>query len=506
MTRTMQASKLPILTIVASVAISLFIYAQGDIVNKDGVLYVEVAQRYLSGGIAEAYAVYNWPFYGILIGVIHQATSISFEHSAYLLNTVLLAITCSTFVSIYHEISHKEARPWLAAILILSLPILNAYRDLVIRDSGFWAFTLISLLYFIRFTRTSRRAASFAWQVAAIVAVAFRIEGIIFFAVPILYYTLNRDFKEAKINHILKSSYLLIGLCVVGVVTASAYGLFFSGQNSPTLQLWLSYISPASVVERFYAESLQLHEQLQFLSSVEEAAFVLGIGLIGLAIYKILINAVVPYMLVFAYGAVNRWINSDQGNRVVALFLVLAILPVLSILANQFFLSSRHTVLTVLLLSLLTFQYVDAAFQKLAALPSRRWSMLAWAFVLLLFLDSTISVGSSKAIIRTGAHWALDNIDQSKPWLCNEARLKFYTENRCKLVTTELILSTNRGNQIHSESAYLLLWIEHDNRQLIRSIEDNPDLRLINVHENSEENRVAIFEITRPSRPWPQRK
>ena len=109
--------------------------------------------------------------YGILIGIFHRLTGLGFETSASLLNALLMMLTCVLFVRIYEEIKGEDRRLWVAALLVLALPILNDYRDFVIRGFGFLAFMLLALLFFIRYSRSPDIGNALKWQAAVAVAV-----------------------------------------------------------------------------------------------------------------------------------------------------------------------------------------------------------------------------------------------------------------------------------------------------------------------------------------------
>jgi hypothetical protein len=483
-----------ILTFLSSLVISAYIYWQNGIINYDGILYIDVAKSFLEGGVSAAYTTFNWPLYGILIGITHKLTSLSYETSAHLLNALLVAITCTSFVAVYKEIDQKGTRAWFAALLILSLPVLNDYRELIIRNFGYWAFSLLALLYFLKFSRRPTLGTSALWQSAAIVATAFRIEGVALFIAPALFYLLKPARLADKIRAIFASSYLFAVIAVVASLLIVVSGIWSRDRSESTLKLWLSYMSPASMIEGIHAESMKLHEQLEYLSSTDEAALVLSIGLLSLAITKVATNAVLPYLFVSAYGAKKHWLRFTETNRIVTLFFILASLSILAILASRYFLSSRYTVTAVLFLSLITFQYVDIAFQKLAAMQNRRWYLIGSAAILVIFLDGVISLQSPKVIIRSGAQWALENLDQSRPWLCNEVRLEFYTNGNCKTLSPESLSERLVLDQADGDREYLILWLRRKDQATIQFVESNPHLRLINERKNKKGDRVAIFE------------
>ena len=51
---------------IASGLLSLYRIATRDLINGDGIGYIDIARAFLSEGVNGAFAVYHWPFYGIL--------------------------------------------------------------------------------------------------------------------------------------------------------------------------------------------------------------------------------------------------------------------------------------------------------------------------------------------------------------------------------------------------------------------------------------------------------
>jgi hypothetical protein len=483
-------------TFLASLVLSFVAWLQSDIINNDGILYIDVARAYVTGGLADAFAKFDWPLYGILIGLVHQISQLDYEVSAYLLNALLVALACTTFVATYHAIGRPGTRLWVAAVLILGLPLVNDYRDFVIRDFGYWASLLLAVLLFIRSVQRDSLAYAIAWQLVALLAITFRIEGVVLLAAPVIYHLVLEKKRSGKIRRMLQSSLVFIALGILGLIGFAVFGTFRTEVNTGTLQLWFSYASPLAIISGLQQEAVTLHQQLEHLSSTGDAVLILVTGLLALSGSKLLANAVPAYCLVAAYGRNRNWLAPTPASRMIWLFFTLTVATMLALVASRYFLSSRYTVAPVLLLSLITFAYVDTGLQRLAQLPKRHWLIAAWVLIAVIFADGVISTGAKKTAIKTGSKWALQEVDQTIPWFCNEARLQFYTQQQCKPIEREDLMSRLKNAPHESAPAMLLLWVSRKDMELQQELLDNHRIGLVKSWQNRRGDTMAIYNTT----------
>ncbi len=127
----------------------------------------------------------KWPFYSVLIYAIARLTHFSYLNSAFLLNGFFTLISVLTFINLVNQLSKNQRVVWLAAAVILLAQEFNAVRTDIVRDHGFWAFYLLSVLFLLKYFRQSELnffswPFSFGWAICLIVATLFRVEGVIF--------------------------------------------------------------------------------------------------------------------------------------------------------------------------------------------------------------------------------------------------------------------------------------------------------------------------------------
>jgi hypothetical protein len=85
---------------------------------------------------------------------------------------------------------------------------------MVVRDHGFWAFHLWSIIFFIRFYKYSLWSDALGWGAAAVVATLFRIEGITYlFMLPFVLLSDQRVWKE-RLQRFARGQILLLVISV----------------------------------------------------------------------------------------------------------------------------------------------------------------------------------------------------------------------------------------------------------------------------------------------------
>jgi len=167
------------------------IYIQHGWINDDSVLYFEVARLFSIGEWKQGITLYNWPLYPAIITFIHKFTGFEFQRAAQILDVAFFALTTYSFVTLIRLAGGNKCIIAYGALLLFStLYIVGDVLPMLLRDQGFWAFFLISIVFFIQFYRLKKLQTALIWQIAAIIAVLFRIEAITFlFFLPLILLT-----------------------------------------------------------------------------------------------------------------------------------------------------------------------------------------------------------------------------------------------------------------------------------------------------------------------------
>lgn len=201
------------------------LYIQHGWINVDSLLYFESARLFAIGEFKQGVAVFNWPLYSLLISAVHRITGLSIYTSAQVLDVVFFAISTFSFSYLIKLAGGNKLTIACGVFLLLSTPyIVGDVLPMLLRDQGFWAAFLTSLVFFVQYYRTQKISDALLWQVSTIVAMLFRIEGITFLiGLPfILWLRHDLSFKP-KLNQFLliNSLSILAALCMLAMLLFS---------------------------------------------------------------------------------------------------------------------------------------------------------------------------------------------------------------------------------------------------------------------------------------------
>jgi len=149
-----------------------------EVVNSDGVLYLLAAQ----GDQHSATSLGNWIFYSKLIQGTTLLTSLSTEVAAQVVNTLLDLLLVLAFLRLLETLGASRRALAIGAMAVLVLPYLNDNRAEIIRDHGYWAFSVVAMIFYVRLFRKFSWRTLLAWYLAMGLATLFRVEGAAFVA------------------------------------------------------------------------------------------------------------------------------------------------------------------------------------------------------------------------------------------------------------------------------------------------------------------------------------
>lgn len=419
-----QEKTLYLLMIVVGIALSL-IRLQDSVINRDAIVYLSTAEIFLEQGFAGAFKSYSWLPYSILGALLSKATHISLEGCFYIINTLLYAIIPVAFVRLYLVISNNYSALLPIALLVLLLPSLNGYRDMIIRDIGFWCFSLLALLSFLRFTKTQKIFHAGMWQLAIGMAFLFRVEALAWIVgLPLcLFWISNAPFKE-KMKQLFLATSLYSAVFLITVL------FFFSNDIALTsLQNKSSAVSALFIgTDRLNTAQAQMAQHALNEYSAEYAALIFTSGLLTYFAFTILSASGFIYLIVAVIASFKHYvIKRSSENSVVCWALALNLITLLIFLISYQFIIERYAVLAALLILLLLFQ------------PIVLWAKEAWPHMRLLakcsfiflaivtLLDILISKNPAPINLKSAGEWLQKNTSLDTPIALNDNRLLHYS-------------------------------------------------------------------------------
>lgn len=317
----------------------IIIISQNGEVNRDGVFYLEHAYYINNGEWSKSLVFYNWPFFSFLIASVHRLTGLSFQYSAHILNILFFLIASLFYLKIFRFISeNKYSYIFPTLILLTSIPLMDDYLPMILRDHGLWAGFMIGIYGYLNWIENPKWKWSLIWQFGFIFGGLFRPECFVF---NIFLPFLNQFFfkKLRGLNYFLQSLSIPITLSLTFTLTL----LFFKGINFNDVTRLSEIISRPMLFlntlfdpidinsENFYINKLinefDISFKYLFLSYVYFYKWIIGIGFFHI------------FLFLFA---IKKSLIKLTYLKVIVIFFVLSNLIVIINFYATFIITSRY--------------------------------------------------------------------------------------------------------------------------------------------------------------------
>ena len=179
---------LPMWLMIMLVAMWSVVIQDGHI-NRDGLLYLKQAYLMVEGSWKEGLALYPWPFFSILIAIVHKITNLHLQVVAHGVDLVLFGIAAWFYLKTLNFIYNQKHIIFYGGIILLSfIPIMDDYVGMVLRDHGLWAGCMMGTYFYFVYLKENTFKNNLLWQLSFVFAGLFRPEALVFLVlIPILH-------------------------------------------------------------------------------------------------------------------------------------------------------------------------------------------------------------------------------------------------------------------------------------------------------------------------------
>lgn len=416
-----------------SVLLSVWICGNETVINPDAICYLQSAATVHKGLIAamNVCGQAKWPLYSVIIAGFVKITSLSYETAAYIINSFFSLVAVVAFINIVHTLSRHLTEMqrvrllWLAAAVILLTNEFNSIKHYIVRDHGFWAFYLLSILFLIKFFIYQRWYYALFWGISIVLATLFRIEGAIFLLLmPFVAWTDTSNTYLLRAKRFLQLNILTI---VAGILLC--IWLFLGPELSmgrlSELKFQLLH-GMSMLVENFYLSADNLGKYVLSVHSAKDASLILFLMLMIWYVVGVILNFSVIYTVLAAYAWYKKLIVIEKPVRNVLLgFIILNVIITLAFLFEFMFLSKRYLIA----LSLVFMIWVPFALENLV----HKWSERKWpviAALSLIFISSLGGIfefGYSKHYIHDAGAWLDKNTPIDAKIYSNDNIVMYYS-------------------------------------------------------------------------------
>lgn len=422
-----------------SILLSFVITHKVWVVNPDAVCYLQAAYSFNEKipGIMSLCGQAKWPFYSIMIGSIARLTTFSYLHAAYFLNGFFSLLTVIFFIKIVAFISEnlelkatdKKRLLWLALLTILFSHDFNATREYIIRDHGYWAFNLFSILCLLYYFRFEKLIYAWAFSVSLMIATLFRIEGAIFLAlIPFAAFLNKRSPFWSRLYQFFALNTVSLVLLLIGIGWLVMHPInLHSYKRLEDLQFQVFH-GFGFLLQRYYWQGNALISHVLGHGTPMIGAFILFVSLLTWYFVKIITNLSVIYSLLVVYAWIKLSLQKAEFARLVLFsYVAVNVLITLVFLGENMFLSKRY----VLALTLTLMIWVPFVLNHLLAQwQARKWPVLLVFFcILLTALGGVFEFGYSKKYIYEAGLWLKNNVPENATLYSNDFQVMFYSDH-----------------------------------------------------------------------------
>jgi hypothetical protein len=421
------SSALPVdlrVVVAISICLSLWLILIDPIINRDAILYLRTAEAYLQDGILASFALFDRPFLSIIMGLLHKLTGLSLLHCGLIFSTVFYAMLSATFVSIVRLIGGDRRVQIIAAIVILSHPMIASGRDSIMRGPPFWAFSLLAFRSLLLYVRQPGLKHQVYWFIFIACATLFRFEGV-FFALlaPLAAYSAMEKTERLKLS---------VRLLILPVLATAIVGI----SVLPLQTVWLpgsqlfpdigDYLKKLLALPRVFNEvSISTGKALLVFTSRSDANLAVFAGLAAVLLVNIVRAIMWPYVVVLVLGRAQKLYREIPLHAQTLLnfhLLIALIYLALFTLTNRFMLERYCHIFTIFIALYLPF--ILKAGLAVERKPFTKF--LATLLLVSLTIDVVSSATNNKGFIKDASQWISANTAENASIVSNVKYIGYF--------------------------------------------------------------------------------
>lgn len=445
-------------------------------IGKDAAFYIDIAQRVNADGVQAAILAFDWPWFPILLAWSHSLLGLPYEQAAYLWCALLMAGACALLVDALGR-ALPGSGLWMP-LLVLALPALNSFRNDILREQGFWFFSVLALWLALNWAERGGWLRAAAIHLAILGAALFRLEALMLFGALALW-RLPDLFSYSGWNRLLQIAALPLLGGAVALVVITVSGGFSQGR----VEYYLHLLDPSALKTVFDAKTNALADAV-FAKYMDDDAGLLLLGMILLAILFSFIKLCGPVALVFLRSV--SWSAFGAYWRQYRLFVCAALIYIVVLVVfflQQGFVNSRYvSYLNLLALPLLAFALVGFV-QKFP-----RLGRVLAVLLIVQMLDNVISLGAKKTHYVEAGQWLSQHASREASIYYDDPRIGYYAGFGYRVTGKTL------GEAMAAPESYRYLLIEADGDEpwLLEWLKLH-DLRVLERFANRKDDAVLVI-------------
>lgn len=412
--------------VLASLLLSAWLIALDPLLNRDAIIYLQAADAYLQDGLAASMQHFGRPLLSICMAWLHQLTGIPLVHAGLVIVTLSYALLAVAFVSVVHTLGGDRGVQLIAAVVILSHPLLNTNRSSIMRDPAYWALLLLAFREMLLYLRSPLLKHHLRWLGFILLAYLFRFEGLFFALLTPVAILFSRDLPQRG-RHCLRLLLSQLLVLVAVLVALSAYQARLVPESTlfPVIIYYLKQL--ASFPAQFGLIAAQAAEGLLTFTSRDDANIAAVAALAAVLLINICRATMWVWVATLVYGWRQRLLarfRRDDAQLLWAHALIALLYLAAFILINRFMLERYSKQMVIFLLLLVPF-ILNTLYQ------AGGWRKVLVVVLLLGMTIDTLDTGSrDKIFIPEATRWVRDHTPESSRLVTNEKYIAYFSERQ----------------------------------------------------------------------------
>ncbi|MEY4640986.1 MAG: hypothetical protein RLZZ227_980 [Pseudomonadota bacterium] len=495
------SSSLPLasLAVLLSCVFSVLVILQNPLLNDDAYKYLRAAQMFNTDGAVAVLQSYGWYNYSILIALLDRIVPGDMLIAAHVLDTTFYALLTWVFMRLCGELRASYRVQAFAAVCILGFPLTNEMRYFLIRDTGFWAFSLLSVVLLIRYRNTGALRTALGWSLALCAAVVFRLEALLLLALaPLCLLTPDLLARSQRISRFLRVLGVLLATLVVIMLVTLAAGVDLIALISYAYRYYLPLLADLfpllTNTARDASTALFTPDNHPGGDNIAVGmALVLfgdALALLGNLVYALSLP-IVALMLYYRMRHSPLALTA-AGSSVLVTYIGAAMLSLLLFVLIMHFLTQRYAaLLSLLLLSLVPLMLDDLYATAQQRGTTRRFRYVLGFFCLYYVVDSLVSFGYSQRHLDDGIAWARDELPANTRLHTNSVVIAYHSGRIPDYDQTSRDIAGLV--QASASGDYLVLDLARGDADAER-LEANDQLRPVQSFANERGDEVRVYQ------------
>lgn len=485
----------------ASLLVSAWLIVWDPLINRDAIIYLRSADAYLQHGFAASQQEHGRPLLSICMALLHQLSGLPLLYCGLSIITLAYAVMCVGFVATIHTLGGDRRVQLIAALVVLSHPLLNHTRSSIMRDPIYWALVILSFRELLQYARQPVLKHQLRWSACIAGASLFRFEGLFFATLVPLSLLFARDL-EHRARHCVRLIVPVLVAIAAAVLAILAYKQSL-GEGSKLFPAIAQYIDNLlDFPEDFAAIAARSAEPMLRLSSREDAGIAVFAGLTAVLLINICRAMTWPWIGTLWWGFKAQLLGRFRANDSLLLkthigisFAYLA----LFILINRFMLERYGNQLVIFLLLYIPF--------VLSAL----WHAGGWKKYLVIALlvgmsaDSLHNGDRDKVFIREATDWIRMHTPPDSTLVSNEKYIAHFSArpvnwpalNAVHFDLQEIIAAP----RLWRHSNFLAVYLRPRHYQAWAAFLESNGLAEHRVFAGERKGKVSIVVVNPPAHP-----